>query len=151
MNSCRVRNFAVGSTKQPTAGLLQVPWESQLEVTTVKRLLLVLSVLTLLSTLPLSAEAVDGYLMDTMCSVMMADKGVEGAKKHTKACGMAPDCKKSGFGVVTLDSVFLKFDTEGDKKAVELLEGTDKTDNIQVTVDGEVDGKKIAVKSLTLS
>jgi len=52
----------------------------------VKRLLLVLSVLTLLSTLPLSAEAVDGYLMDTMCSVMMTDKGVEGTKKHTKAC-----------------------------------------------------------------
>jgi hypothetical protein len=64
---------------------------------------------------------------------------------------MAPDCKNSGFGVVTLDGVFLKFDTEGDKKAVELLEGTDKTDNIKVRVDGEVDGKKIAVKSLTLS
>jgi len=61
---------------------------------------------------------------------------------------MAPDCKNSGFGVVTLDGVFLKFDTEGDKKAVELLEGTD---NIKVRVDGEVDGKKIAVKSLTLS
>ena len=116
-----------------------------------KRSILVLTVLVLFSMVPLSAEAVDGYLMDTMCSVMMADKGVEGAKKHTKACGMAPDCKKSGFGIVTLDGTFLKFDAEGDKKAVELLEGTDKTDNIRITVDGDVEGKKITVKSLNLS
>ena len=32
------------------------------------------------------------------------------------------DCKDSGFGVVTADGKFLKFDSAGDEKAVKLLE-----------------------------
>ena len=116
-----------------------------------KRFLLSLSVLVVFATLPLSAEAVDGYLMDTMCSVMMKKKGVEGAKMHTKACGLAPDCKKSGYGVVAMDGTFLKFDKAGHEKAVKLLEGTDKKDNIKISVEGKVDGNSIAVSGLSLS
>jgi hypothetical protein len=60
------------------------------------------------------------------------------------------DCKDSGFGVVTADGKFLKFDSAGDEKAVKLLEGADKEDNINVSVDGKVNGDNIAVKSLSL-
>ena len=62
-----------------------------------------------------------------------------------------PDCKASGYGVVTADGKYLKFDKAGDAKAVTLLEGTDKKDSIKVSVDGKVDGDNIVVSSLNLS
>ena len=114
-----------------------------------KRLLSAVCVMALFSSLPLAAETVDGYLVDKMCSGM-AEKGMEGVKTHTKECAMMADCKNSGFGVVTADGKFLKFDKAGDEKAVKLLEGTDKEDNIKVSVDGKVNGDNIAVKSLSL-
>ena len=82
---------------------------------------------------------------------MVAEKGVGAAKMHTKDCALMPNCKASGYGVVTADGTFLKFNKSGDKKAVKLLEGTDKKDNIGISVDGKVDGDSIKVKSLKLS
>ncbi|MDA1316347.1 MAG: hypothetical protein O2968_23785 [Acidobacteria bacterium] len=116
-----------------------------------KRLLLAVCVMALFSSLPLAAETVDGYLIDKMCSAKIVEKGGGAAKMHTKMCALMPDCKASGFGVVTADGKYLKFDSAGDEKAVKLLEGTDKKDSIKVSVDGKVDGSNITVKSLSLS
>ena len=124
---------------------------SRQEETFVKRLLLAISVMALFSSLPLAAETVDGYLVDKMCSAKLVEKGGEAAKMHTKACALMPDCKASGYGLVTADGKYLKFDEAGDEKAVTLLEGTDKKDNIKVSVDGKVDGDNIVVSSLNLS
>jgi len=123
----------------------------QQEETIVKRLLLAVCAMALFSSLPLAAESVDGYLIDKMCSSKIVEKGGGAAKMHTKMCAMMPNCKSSGFGVVTADGKYLKFDKAGDAKAVELLEGTDKKDNIKVSVDGKVDGDNIAVSGLSLS
>jgi hypothetical protein len=107
--------------------------------------------MALFSSLPLAAESVDGYLVDKMCSAKIVEKGAGAAKMHTKMCAMMPNCKGSGFGVVTADGKFLKFDADGDSKAVKLLEGTDKKDSIKVSVDGKVDGDNIKVTKLSLS
>ena len=104
-----------------------------------------------LGALPLAAENVEGYLVDKMCSGKIVEKGVDAAKMHTKMCAQMADCKASGYGVVTAEGKFLKFDGKGDKLAVTALEGTDKEDNISVKVDGKVDGGNIAVASLNLT
>ncbi len=95
---------------------------------------------------PLSAEQVEGILMHKMCSAKMQTH--DAAKMHTKMC--ASNCSGSGFGLVTSEGKFLKFDAEGDKKAT-ALKATDKTENLTVSIEGDVDGDNIKVKSLELT
>ena len=116
-----------------------------------KRLALSLFAALMFVALPVAAETVDGYLVDKMCSGMIVEKGGGAAKMHTKQCALMPNCKASGYGVVTADGKFLKFDASGDKKATAALEGTAKKDDITVTVDGKVDGSSIAVQSLKIT
>ena len=111
----------------------------------------VFALILLVGALPLAAENVEGYLVDKMCSGKIVEKGVGAAKMHTKMCALMDGCKASGFGVVTAEGEFLKFDGAGDKLALKVLEGTDKEDNISVTVDGKVKGGNIAVKGLSLT
>ncbi len=105
----------------------------------------------LVGALLLVAENVEGYLVDKMCSGTIVEKGVGAAKMHTKMCALMDACKASGFGVVTEEGKFLKFDGKGDGLALKALETTDKEDNISVKVDGKVDGGNIAVESLSLT
>ena len=104
-----------------------------------------------LVTLPLAAENVEGILVDKMCSAKIVEKGYGAAKMHTKMCALMDPCKASGYGVVTADGKFLKFDAEGDKQALKALESTAKDDNITVKVDGTVSGDNLKVKSLSLT
>jgi hypothetical protein len=83
-------------------------------------------------------------LVDTMCSAKVKDA----PDKHTASCAIA--CAKGGFGVITSDGSYLKFDEGGNKKALSALKATKKTDHIRATVVGELDGDTIRVKSLSL-
>lgn len=113
-----------------------------------KRLVLLFSAFVLFASLPLAAATVEGVLVDKACS---ADMSFNDAKGHSKDCAMMEDCRKSGFGVVTAEGKFLKFDAAGDQKAVEALEATDKEEGIMVSVDGKIDGDMIKVSSLKIS
>jgi len=116
---------------------------------TVKRILITISMLLALSA-PLAAENVEGYLIDKMCSAKVVAGGVDAAKAHTKGCALMPKCKESGFGVVTADGKFLKFDSDGDSMAVKMLGFSSSKDNIKVSVNGEVTGDSIKVKALQI-
>ncbi len=89
-----------------------------------KHIFLATCIAVLLSTTPLAAETVEGVLMDKMCSGMVAEKGFAAAKMHTKECALMPNCSASGYGVVTEDGKFVKFNKKGDKPALEALAGT---------------------------
>ena len=78
-----------------------------------KRLALSLFAALMFVALPVAAETVDGFLIDKMCSAKMVEKGGDALKTHTKQCAGMPDCKASGYGVVTADGKFLKFDASG--------------------------------------
>jgi hypothetical protein len=116
-----------------------------------KHIRLLLPAALLLAAPMLRAEMVEGILMDKMCSGMVAEKGFGAAKMHTKECALMPNCAASGYGVVTEDGEFLKFDASGDKKASEALKATGKKDNITVSVDGKVSGDTITVQSLKIT
>lgn len=86
----------------------------------------------------------DVSIVDVACS----KKAAADADAHTKACALT--CQKSGFGIVTADKKFLKFDADGNAKIIEELKATDKTDHLRVNVTGDVQGDTIKVASVKL-
>lgn len=99
---------------------------------------------------PLAAETFDGYLIDIMCSAKLASAGPAAAQYHTKDCALSENCKASGYGVAIADGTFLKLDEEGNSMAVKALEAASKPQDLKVSVDGELQGDTIAVKSVQL-
>jgi hypothetical protein len=86
----------------------------------------------------------DVSIVDVACSKKVAAT----ADTHTRECALA--CEKSGFGIVTADKKFLKFDADGNAKILEALKGSDKTDHLRVNVSGDVQGDTIKVSSVKL-
>lgn len=113
-----------------------------------KRILITVSVLFVALSAPLSAEKVEGYLIDEMCSAKVAKDGVDAAKAHTKDCALMPNCKGSGYGVVTADGKFVNFDDDGDRMAAKMLGLSDDQDNIEVVVNGKVTGSSMTVVAI---
>lgn len=87
------------------------------------------------------ADTLSGTLVDMNC------KGKDLAE-HTKQCAMR--CAKSGFGLVTADGKFVKFDEAGNTKALDALKASAKEKDLKATVTGKVDGDSIQVESVTL-
>lgn len=107
-----------------------------------------------------SAADIKGVLMDQKCSGT-ADLRISGAtgalvggmvvaEAHTKECALKPECQKSGYGVYTADNKFLKFDEEGNRKALAAIKASTKLDDLEVEVTGEVKDDKIKVSTLKL-
>jgi hypothetical protein len=99
----------------------------------------------LFAALPLAAETWTNVpLVDSNCSA----KVKAAPDQHTKQCALS--CAKSGFGVLTSDGSFLKFDDTGNTKALAALRSSRKTDHLRATVAGKRDGDRIQVDSIAL-
>ena len=68
--------------------------------------------------------------------------------KHTKQCAM--QCSKGGYGLLTSDGTYLKFDESGNEKALSALKASEKTDHLRATVVGKRDGESVKVESIAL-
>ena len=102
-----------------------------------------------LAALPLVARAevwTNVSLLDTMCA--SKEKVKKDPDAHPTSCAL--QCAKSGFGIVAADGKYLKFDQAGNDQVVAALKSTKKTDHLRVTVDGDLKGDTIAVKSVKL-
>jgi hypothetical protein len=86
----------------------------------------------------------DVSVVDVACS----QKAAADADSHTRECALT--CQKSGFGIVTADKKFLKFDDAGNAKVLAELKASDKTDHLRVNVSGDVKGDTIKVTSVKL-
>ncbi len=86
----------------------------------------------------------DVPVVDVNCSSKVADN----PDVHTRECALK--CEKSGFGIVTADKQFLKFDADGNAKIVKALEKSKETDHLRVNVKGDVDGDTLKVASIKL-
>jgi hypothetical protein len=109
-----------------------------------KRLLLLLFAA---AAVPLVAQAETWKnvpLIDAMCAAKDAVKADPGS--HPTKCAI--QCQKSGYGILTADGNFLKFDREGNEQATAALKATKKTDHLRVEVQGERRGNEIQVKSV---
>jgi hypothetical protein len=83
-------------------------------------------------------------VVDVNCS----KKVVADPDSHTRDCALK--CASSGFGIVTKDQQFLKFDAAGNTKIVEVLRASDKKDHLRVDVKGDVQGDTLKVTSIKL-
>ena len=86
----------------------------------------------------------DVPVVDVNCSTKVAAD----PDSHPRACALK--CAASGFGIVTKDKKFLKFDAEGNKKVVEALKASEKKDHLRVDVSGEAQGDTLKVSSIKL-
>jgi len=87
------------------------------------------------------AESYSGTLVDTMC------KGKDLAT-HTTKCAIG--CAKGGYGLVTADGKFWKFDEKGNAKALAALKATKKESDLKATVSGSIDGEMLTVESVSI-
>ncbi len=111
-----------------------------------KRIVLCSILATALSILAAHAETWDSVpLVDAMCYA----KAKADPDRHTTACALT--CSKSGYGIITPDGTFLRFDESGNARAAALLRGTERKDHLRVTVDAERNGETLKVKSLSLN
>ena len=96
------------------------------------------------ATAALAAEWKNVPLIDKMClSKVKADPDA-----HETSCLLS--CSKSGYGILTSDGKWLKFDNMGNEKAMAALKATDKKDHIRVNVTGEMKGTTLQVSDLTI-
>ena len=84
-------------------------------------------------------------LIDQKCSTKFKPSTVE---THTLSCALA--CKSVGYGILTSDDTFLKFDKDGSQKALDELKTSTKKDHLRATVTGELQGSTLKVQSIKL-
>jgi hypothetical protein len=86
----------------------------------------------------------DVPVVDVNCSAKVAAD----PDAHTRACALK--CSASGFGIVTQNKQFLKFDAEGNAKISQALQASDKKDHLRVDVTGDVQGDTLKITSIRL-
>jgi Tfp pilus assembly ATPase PilU len=92
--------------------------------------------------------AVETYKDVSVVDVNCSTKVAADPDSHTRACALK--CAASGFGIVTKDKQFLKFDAEGNTKIADALKASDKKDHLRVDVSGDVQGDTLKVTSIKL-
>ena len=108
-----------------------------------KTVLLALSAMA--ASLALSAETWKNVpVVDAQC----VEKVKANPDKHTTKCALA--CADEGYGILTSDGTYLKFDAAGSAKAKAAFEATKKTDHLRADVEGERSGNQIKVTGFTL-
>ena len=83
-------------------------------------------------------------LVDANCSAKVKSS----PDAHTRNCAL--QCAKSGYGILSTDGDFLRFDPSGSDQALASLKNSNATDHLRVTVTGEREGDTIKVKTLKL-
>jgi len=102
-------------------------------------------IVAILISAPLAAETWQNVpIVDTMCLSKVKDN----PDAHPTSCLMS--CASSGYGILTSKGDYLKFNDEGNQKALAALKQTDKKDHVRVTVDGDRQGDTIKVKSVSV-
>jgi hypothetical protein len=86
----------------------------------------------------------DVAVVDSNCHTKVASN----PDAHTKMCAL--QCAASGYGIITSDGKYLKFDEKGNKEVLSELKASDKKDHLRVDVTGDVDGDTLKVSSVKL-
>jgi hypothetical protein len=92
--------------------------------------------------------AVETYNDVPVVDVNCSKKVAADPDAHTRDCALK--CQASGFGIVTKDNQFLKFDASGNASIADQLKASDKKDHLRVDVSGDVQGDTLKVTSVKL-
>lgn len=86
----------------------------------------------------------DVPLVDANCSA----KVKANPDTHTRNCAL--QCAKSGYGILSADGAFLRFDGSGNDQALTALKSSDAKDHLRVTVTGDREGDTVKVTTLKM-
>ena len=86
-----------------------------------------------------AAESFSGTVVDVMCR----GKDLAG---HTRECAVT--CAKSGFGLVTGDGRFLKFDEAGNARTLTTLKKLTRDKDLKAKVSGTLNGDLLKVETI---
>jgi hypothetical protein len=86
-----------------------------------------------------AAESFSGTVVDVMCR----GKDLAG---HMRECALT--CSKSGYGLVTADGQFLKFDEAGNARTLASLKKLSKEKDLKAKVTGTRDGEVLKVQTI---
>ena len=92
--------------------------------------------------------AAESYENVAVVDVSCSKRAAADPDSHTRECALK--CASSGFGIVTSDQKFLKFDAAGNAKITEALKASSEKDHLRVNVEGDVQGDTLKVKSIKL-
>ena len=92
--------------------------------------------------------AAENYNNVPVVDVNCSKKAAADPDSHTRACALK--CEASGFGILTKDNRFLKFDAQGNTSVVDQLKVSDKKDHLRADVSGDVEGDTLKVTSVKL-
>jgi hypothetical protein len=67
---------------------------------------------------------------------------------HERSCAIT--CSKSGYGLVTADGKFLKFDESGNARTLAALKKSTKEKDLKAKVTGTLDGDVLKVQAVEL-
>lgn len=84
-------------------------------------------------------------VVDQKCSAKLKPDTVD---THTRDCALA--CESSGYGILTSEGTFLKFDKNGNQKVLEQIKTSTKKDHLRATVTGDLEGDTIKLQSIKL-
>ena len=88
-----------------------------------------------------AAESFSGTVVDVMCRA-------KDLASHTRDCSLS--CAKSGFGMVTAEGKFLKFDETGNARTLSMLKKATKEKDLKAKVTGTLDGDLLKVETIEL-
>ncbi|HLJ26263.1 MAG TPA: hypothetical protein VKY85_06100 [Candidatus Angelobacter sp.] len=99
-----------------------------------------------------TTTAIKGVLLDTFCYDRLKPKGhLEiSSAMHSRDCLRAPLCSRGGFGVLTEDKRYIKFDQDGNEKVRKFIATFSRETDIRITVTGAVDGDKMTITKIEL-
>ena len=88
-----------------------------------------------------SAETFSGTLVDVMCKDNQLTT-------HPRRCAIS--CARHGYGLKQPDGAFLKFDEEGNARALSALKRSSKVQDLKATVSGTVENGVLKVESIQI-
>lgn len=93
---------------------------------------------------------VQGVVIDRNCADDILKHGRQIISKQRRDCSLRRHYRRDGYGIVTDDQKFYKFNDAGNKKAIQLLKNVPDKDNLKVIVSGDIDGDTIKVDLMSL-
>ncbi len=98
----------------------------------------------------LPAAALQGVVIDRNCAQDILKDGRQNVFRRKRECSLMQHYVRSGYGILTDDKKFFKFDDAGNRQAIRLLKNTRDKDNLKVVVNGDIQGDTVKVSAMSL-
>jgi hypothetical protein len=97
---------------------------------------------------PPAPQSWSGYLLDGECARARKATETDLGPKHTTKCLKMPACDHSGYGLLTDNNEYLRFDEDGNRQARELVAKARIQANWRIVVQGRRSGDVLQVRRI---